>query len=368
MKFRAERTALADAVSTAQRAVGSRTGGGPVATSGIKVTLGQGSVEFMGTDRELTIRVAVPAAVDGAGEAVLPARLFSDIIARVDADTVTVDFEGDDVKISAGRFSTELRTLPTGDFPVVAAPSGAGVTVTGAAFADALRQVVPAASKDDARPILTGVLLAAHGGGLRMVATDSYRLAMRDLQGFGEVAADRRPLVNGKALAEVQRITGDSDLEVVLDERDVTFRIGAVTVTSRLIEGAFPDYKDLIPDNYPNRLVISREALAGAVSRVRLVAQARDQAPISLAMSADGVELSARAQDVGEAQESVDATFTGTELKVAFNPQYLLDGLEAAGTEEVAIETIEPLKPAVLRGVGSEAEGFVYLLMPVRIP
>lgn len=365
MKFRAERTALADAVSTAQRAVGSR-GGTTPAMGGIKVSLGHGSVEFVGTDRELTIRVGVAAAVDGTGEAVLPARLLSEIISRIDADTVTVDFVGDDVAISAGRFSTELRTLPAADFPQVPAPTGTGVKITGAAFADALRQVVPAASKEEARPILTGVLLAAHEGGLRMVATDSYRLAMRDLEGFGEVAADRRPLVNAKALAEVQRITGDSELEVVLDERDVTFRVGSVTVTSRLIEGAFPDYKDLIPADYPNRLVVSREALAGAVSRVRLVAQGRDAAPISLQMGADGVELSARAQDVGEAHESVDATFTGTELKVAFNPQYLLEGLEAAGTDEVAIETVEPLKPAVLRGVGTE--GFVYLLMPVRIP
>lgn len=365
MKFRAERTALADAVSTAQRAVGSR-GGATPAMGGIKVTLGHGSVEFVGTDRELTIRVAVAAAVDGTGEAVLPARLLSDIISRIDADTVTVDFVGDDVAISAGRFSTELRTLPAADFPQVPVPTATGVKITGAAFADALRQVVPAASKEEARPILTGVLLAAHEDGLRMVATDSYRLAMRDLDGLGEVAADRRPLVNAKALGEVQRITGDSDLEVVLDERDVTFRIGAVTVTSRLIEGAFPDYKDLIPSDYPNRLVVSREALAGAVSRVRLVAQGRDAAPISLQMGPDGVELSARAQDVGEAHESVDATFTGTELKVAFNPQYLLEGLDAAGTDEVALETIEPLKPAVLRGVGTE--GFVYLLMPVRIP
>ncbi len=365
MKFRAERAALADAVSTAQRAVASRPGAA-AAMSGIKVTLGTGSVEFTGTDRELIIRVVISAAVDGTGEAILPARLFADIISRIDADTVTVDFVGDDVAITAGRFSTELRTLPAGDFPQLPVPQGSGVKITGAAFADALRQVVPAASKDDARPILTGVLLTAHDGGLRMVATDSYRLAMRDLAGLGEVAADRRPLVNAKALNEVQRITGDSELEVVLEERDVTFRIGGVTVTTRLIDGVFPDYKDLIPDNYPNRLVVSREALAGAVNRVRLVTQGREQTPISVQMGPDGVELSARAQDVGEAREFVDGTFTGTELRVAFNPNYLLEGLEAAGGEEVVLETIEPLKPAVLRSETSE--GFVYLLMPVRIP
>jgi len=163
----------------------------------------------------------------------------------------------------------------------------------------------------------------------------------------------------------VQRIKTDGDLEVVLEEREVTFRLAGTSITSRLIDGQFPDYQKLIPDGYPNRLVASRDALGAAVGRVRLVGQGRDSAPITLRMSADGVECSAMAQDVGEATEFVDGTFNGDELKVAFNAQYLLDGLEALGTAEVAIETIEPLKPAVMRS--DAAEGFFYLLMPVRI-
>ena len=364
MKFRAERQALAEAVATAQRAVASRTGALPV-LSGLRVSLRQGSVELVGSDLELTIRVTAPAQGEGEGSVVLPARLFADILARLDADTVTVEFEDEDARIEAGRFATTLRTLSANDFPRLPEVPTSGVTVAAAALADALRQVVPAASKDDARPILTGVLLAAHEGGLRLVATDSYRLAMRDLPGVSMLEADQKVLVGAKGLAEVQRLLGDGDIEVFLAEREVTFRVGSADVTTRLIEGDFPNYQQLIPSGYPNQLAVGRDVLSAAVNRVRLVGQSRDTAPIRLHMNNDGLELSAIAQDVGEAHESVEAKFDGGELIVAFNAQFLLDGIEAAGSSELVLETVDPLKPAVLRN--PESTDFLYLLMPVRI-
>lgn len=364
MKFRAERQALAEAVATAQRAVASRTGALPV-LSGLRVSLGQGSVELVGSDLELTIRVTAPAQGEGEGSVVLPARLFADILARLDADTVTVEFEDEDARIEAGRFATTLRTLSANDFPRLPEVPTSGVTVGAAALADALRQVVPAASKDDARPILTGVLLAAHDDGLRLVATDSYRLAMRDLPGVSMLEADQKVLVGAKGLAEVQRLLGDGDIEVFLAEREVTFRVGNADVTTRLIEGDFPNYQQLIPTGYPNQLAVGRDVLSAAVHRVRLVGQSRDTAPIRLHMTTDGLELSAIAQDVGEAHESVEAKFDGDELIVAFNAQFLIDGIEAAGSSELVLETVDPLKPAVLRN--PESTDFLYLLMPVRI-
>jgi DNA polymerase-3 subunit beta len=364
VKFRAERQALAEAVATAQRAVASRTGALPV-LSGLRVSLGQGSVELVGSDLELTIRVTAPAQGEGEGSVVLPARLFADILARLDADTVTVEFEDEDARIEAGRFATTLRTLSASDFPRLPEVPTNGVTVAAAALADALRQVVPAASKDDARPILTGVLLAAHDGGLRLVATDSYRLAMRDLPGVSMLEADQKVLVGAKGLAEVQRLLGDGDIEVFLAEREVTFRVGSADVTTRLIEGDFPNYQQLIPSGYPNSLGVGRDILSAAVNRVRLVGQSRDTAPIRLHMNNDGLELSAIAQDVGEAHESVEAKFEGTELIVAFNAQFLLDGIEAAGSSDLVLDTVDPLKPAVLRN--PESSDFLYLLMPVRI-
>ncbi len=366
MKFRCERDTLAEAVATAYRAVASRTGALPV-LSGLLVRLEPGHVELIGSDLELTIRVKVPAEVDGVGSAVLVARLLQELMGRLAAGVVQVEIGEDQAKIEAGRFRSEIRTLAASDFPRLPEPQGEGVKVAGGPFAEGLRQVVPAASRDDARPILTGVLVAATADGVRLVATDSYRLAVRDLSGISLLGEGRSVLVGAKGLGELQRLLStDGEVEVFLGEREVTFRLESTELTARLVEGEFPNYQQLIPSGYPNRLTVQRDALADAVNRVRLVAgQNRDSSPIRLAMSADGLELSATAQDVGQSYEPVEAKYEGSELTVAFNSQFLLDGLDAAGSSEVVIETIDPLKPAVMRG--DEGPDFLYLLMPVRI-
>ncbi|MGI8796413.1 MAG: DNA polymerase III subunit beta [Acidimicrobiia bacterium] len=364
MKFRCERDTLADAVATAQRAVAARPGALPV-LSGLRLGLGADGVELVGSDLELTIRVQAPANVEGEGSAVVPARLLSDIVRKLEAGQVTVEFGDEDARIAGGRANFALRTLPASDFPRLPEVAGAGVRVEAGALAEALRQVVPAASRDDARPILTGVLLTASGEGLRLVATDSYRLAVRDLKGVTQFLEEgQKVLVAGRGLAEVQRLLGGGEIEVVLGDREVVFRVGKTEVTARLIEGDFPNYEQLIPSGYPNRLTVSRDVLHAAVERVRLVGQGRDTAPIRLAMTAEGLELSAVAQDVGEAHEAVEAKYEGTDLTVAFNSQFLLEGIDAAGAPEIVIESIDPLKPAVLRGDNAD---FLYLLMPVRI-
>jgi DNA polymerase-3 subunit beta len=345
--------------------VAARPGALPV-LSGLRVSTAEGGIELVGSDLELTIRVEAKANVEGEGSAVVPARLLSDIVRKLEPGTVTMEFGDDDARIEAGRASFALRTLPAADFPRLPEVSGTGVRVEAGALAEALRQVVPAASRDDARPILTGVLLTASGGGLRLVATDSYRLAVRDLQGVTQFLEEgQRVLVAGRGLAEVQRLLGEGEIEVVLAEREVVFRVGTTEVTARLIEGDFPNYEQLIPSGYPNRLTVSRDVIHAAVERVRLVGQGRDTAPIRLAMTAEGLELSAVAQDVGEAHESVEAKYEGSDLTVAFNSQFLLEGIEAAGATEVVVESIDPLKPAVLRA--TDNADYLYLLMPVRI-
>jgi DNA polymerase-3 subunit beta len=364
VKFRCERDTLADAITVAQRAVASRTGALPV-LSGLKVGSTDDGIELVGSDLELTIRVTAPADVDGTGSAVVPARPFSEIVHKLDAGPVNVEFKDDEALLESGRFRTSLRTLAAADFPRLTEPEGAGVKVEVGSLADAFRQVVPAASKDDARPILTGVLLTATPNGLRLVATDSYRLAVRDLQGVSMLAEGQKVLVAAKGLSEVQRLLSGKEIEVVLAEREVVFKVGASSVTTRLIEGDFPNYEQLIPSGYPNRCTVSREQLSAAINRVRVVGQGRDTATIRLAMGSDGLELSAVAQDVGEASEGVEAKFEGTDLTVAFNSQFLLEGIESIGSDEVVIESIEPLKPAVLKG--TDQPDYLYLLMPVRI-
>jgi len=280
---------------------------------------------------------------------------------------VSVDVGEDEARIKSGRSDFSLRVLAAEDFPRLPEVAGSGVRIGAATLAEALRQVIPAASRDDARPILTGVLLVAEGSGLRLVATDSYRLALRDLQGVSMLAEGQKVLVAAKGLGEVQRLLSNEtgEIEVVLGEREVVFRVGTTEVTTRLIEGEFPNYQQLIPSGYPNRLTVSREALQSAVNRVRLVGQSKDTAPIRLGMNAEGLELSAIAQDVGEAHESVEAKYEGSDLTVAFNSQFLLDGIDAAASDEVVIESIDPLKPAVMKA--TDSGDFLYLLMPVRI-
>jgi DNA polymerase-3 subunit beta len=363
VKFRCERDTLANAVATAQRTVASRSGALPVLQD-LRVTATADGLEFVGSDLEITNRVQVPAEVEETGVAVIP-KLLGEIVRRLEPGPVTVTVTGDEAHISAGRYSTSLRLKPAEDYPRLTPSDGEGVRVDAAVFASALRQVVRAASKDDLRPILTGVLLAAQGNGLRLVATDSYRLAVRDMRGVSMLEEGQRVLVASKGLSEVQRLAGDGEIEVVLRERDVVFRTGRAEVTARLIEGEFPNYEQLIPSGYPNRLTVSREALQAAVNRVRLVGQSKDTAPIRLAMTGEGLELSAIAQDVGEAHEAVEAKYEGTDLTVAFNSQFLLDGIDAAASDEVVIESIDPLKPAVMKA--TDSGDFLYLLMPVRI-
>jgi DNA polymerase III subunit beta len=209
------------------------------------------------------------------------------------------------------------------------------------------------------------VLLTAEEGGLRLVATDSYRLAVRDLAGLsGTLGGRSSVLVPSRALREVERLlSGADNITLRLGEREAAFEVGTTRITTRLIDGEFPNYRGLIPTSYPNRLVVGREPLLDAIRRVRLLA--RDATPVRLEMTADGLELRAVTQDVGQAHESLDAKYEGSELTVAFNPQYLAEGVDVTPGDEVVLETIDALKPAVLRS--TETQEFLYLLMPVRV-
>jgi len=379
LKFRCERDVLSEAIGSAGRAVASRSGALPI-LSGLLVRTTDDGLELAGSDLELTIRVSAAAECDGAGAAVLPARLFGDIVRALEPGAVSVDVGDEEARITSGRSDFKLRVLPAEDFPRLPEVAGSGVRMDSAALADALRQVIPAASRDDARPILTGVLLVAEGAGLRLVATDSYRLAVRDLPGettlaaalSGAAAEGRHVLVPAKALGELQRLLaaaggpeGGGQVELSFSDRDACFDTTRARVSTRLIEGQFPNYQQLIPSGYPNRLIVVREAFIEAVKRVRLIGRDRDNAPIRLAMGPGGLELTAVVHDVGQATEGLDAKYEGTETTVAFNPDFLLDGLAAITSEEVLVETLDTSKPAIVRS--AEDGDFLYLLMPVRV-
>ena len=364
MKFRCERDVLADALATAGRAATGRTGTLPV-LSGLRLELVGDTLTVTGTDLELTIQLEAQVGGERDGGVVLPARLSADIVRSLSPGKVELSVDGDDVSIAGGRSQFAVRPLSLDDYPRLSAPASSAVTLPSAEVGEALRQVVRAASTDEARPILTGVLLTAEAEGMRMVATDSYRLAVRDLPGASVLGTDQKVLVPGRALSELQRLVGNaSELTLRLGEREATFEVGSTRLTTRLIEGEFPNYRQLIPPSYPNKLTVARDALMEAIRRVKILA--RDATPIRLQMTADSLRLTAITQDVGNAVEELDAVLEGSELTVAFNPDYFAAGVEAVGSDEVTLETLDALKPAVLRGVGKP--DYLYLLMPVRVP
>jgi DNA polymerase-3 subunit beta len=364
VKFRCERDTLVEALASAGRAVANRGGALPV-LSGVRAELVGDRLKLTGSDLELTIEIEITVAGEQDGIAVLPAKISSDLVRSLGDPRVEVTVEGDEARITAGRFESSLRLLPADEFPRLAMPADDAVTLAAKDFAGALRQVVPAASADDARPILTGVLLAAEAGGLRLVATDSYRLAVRDLPGTSVLGEGQSVLVPSRALRELERLLGSADeVTLRLGEREAAFEVGGVRLTTRLIEGEFPNYRGLIPASHPNHLVVAREALVEAVKRVKLMARELNT-PVRLAMSAEGLELIAITQDVGQAHEQLDATYEGTELTVAFNPDYLLSGVEVTPGDEIHLATVDAQKPAVIRA--GEAQEFLYLLMPVRV-
>ncbi len=364
MKFRCERDVLADAVGSAGRAATNRTGTLPV-LAGVRLQVEGDRLTVTGTDLELTIRLTVEVGGERDGAAVVPARLVADIVKALPAGAVSVELDDEEMSISAGRSQFSVRPLSLEDYPAQSESTAEPVNLPAAVVGDALRQVVRAASTDDARAVLTGVLLASEEDGLRLVATDSYRLAVRDLPETTVMTSGRNVLIPGRALNELQRVIGDvEELSVRFGDREATFDVGSTRLSTRLIEGEFPNYRNLLPSSYPNLLTVSKADMLEAIRRVKILAQ--DSTPVRIALGGDTVQLTAITQDVGNAAEEIDASYDGSEMTVAFNPDYLAAGIDAIDSDDVTLATMDPMKPAVLRGVGND--DYLYLLMPVRVP
>ena len=376
MKFRCERDVLLEALTVAVRAAAGASSS-RAALTGAHLYLADETLVVTGSDLDLTLSVTAEVAGEADGAAVTPARLLTDVVRAVPAGSVKFSVTDDgEASIVAGQSEFSIRLIPEEDYPQLAFKDegsedsasvtfSPAVTFDGLEFRESLSQVVRSASSDDSRPILTGVLMAAEGEGrLRLVSTDSYRLSVRDLEGSSILGEHQRVLVPSRALGELHRLIADSDeVTLKLAEHYAQFVVGAVQLTTRLIPGDFPNYHGLIPADHPNCLTANREQLLEVVRRVRLLAQ--DSTPVRLVMSSENLEVIAITHDVGKANESMDAQYEGEDLTVAFNPGYLIDGIEAATGEEVTLQTADAVKPALLRSVGNES--FLYLLMPVRV-
>ncbi len=378
MKFRCERDSLVEVLATAGRAVGTRSSAQMV-LSGLHIETVGNQLSVIGTDLDLTVHVSTEAIGITDGVCVAPAKLLADIVRSLEPGAVTIEAEGEKLEIGAARSRFSLRTFPVADFPTLPEPPEPAIFLPADRLASALRQVVRAASGDDARPLLTGVLIAPEGNGVRFVATDSYRLALRDLEGSDAFQGTSQILVPARALAELQRLSalgttvkGESTADgtdgpgvgLSVGEHDVTFAAGDVKISTRLLDGTYPDYRQLIPAEYPNRLHVGKDSLLDALRRVRLLVR-DNTTPVRLSMRHGGVDLTVVSQEVGDASETVDADFEGEDLTIAFNPTYLIDGVEAVAGDEVLLETVDATKPATVRA--AEETDFRYLLMPVRV-
>jgi DNA polymerase-3 subunit beta len=341
------------------------------ALSGVQIAASTddgGTVELRATDMEVGLRVPLQARVERTGTVVLPARLLLDVIRTLPAGDVSLELRPteQDVEIVGGTARFHIRTLRGEDFPPLPEPGGDQVVAMPApAFVDTIARVSRSASRDETRPILTGILVSASADELRMVATDSYRLSVKETRLEAPLDAGFEANVPARALEELGRLVRDEVAEIRIGVRanQVVFEVGGVALSSRLIDGQFPNYRQLLPEGYEHELTVARDELLEVVRRISLMAQ--KNAPLRLSFSEGEVRVSAQTPDVGEASEPMPVPFAGEPFEIGFNPDFLTVGLESAGAEQVVLKLISPLRPGLLEA--ADGSGFLYLIMPIRL-
>jgi DNA polymerase III subunit beta len=339
------------------------------ALSGVMVAASDADSELRATDLEIGLRTPLPAEVLRPGQVVLPARLLLDVVRTLPGENTTLELrptEGDlELVSSAAVF--HLRTLRAEDFPQLpAAGEGARIVLPSTAFIETVARVARSASRDETRPVLTGILISASGRELRMVATDSYRLSVKRTELDVELEGSLEANVPARALGELTRIAQQSDvaeLAVSVGQNQVVFELDGTVLSSRLIDGQFPNYRQLIPDAVEHELRVSSDELLEVVRRISLMAQ--KNAPLRLAFEEGQLTVSAQTPDVGEASETLPVPFHGERFEIGFNPEFLRDGLESAGSEELLLKLISPIRPGLIES--PVAGDFVYLIMPIRL-
>jgi DNA polymerase-3 subunit beta len=368
MRFTIARGALLDALGVVTKALSSRTTL-PI-LSGLLVTTTDGAVVLQATDLEISIRDSVPAQIEEKGAAVLPGRLLNDVVRKMPDAAISVETTSfDRVTIScrsekAGVISFELRTLPADDFPrFPEVDPDLSIDIPVQQMGAMVRQVAKAVSRDEARPILTGILLIVDGEEMKMVATDSYRLAIRSSKNASAVAERIEAVVPGKALEEVPKISGSAEMVTMgVSSNQIVFTAGDTTYVTRRIEGTFPNYQTLVPADGTTTMTVDRAELLEAAQRVSLLAQ--HNAPIRMKIADNTLTLSAVTQDVGEASEDLMVETSGDPLEIAFNHVFLLDGINSSDDERLTFVASGPLKPGVFSA--SDEGSYTYLIMPVR--
>lgn len=367
MKLLCERDELFEAINAASRALSVR------GSNGVRLTLKENQLVSSGRGADLMIEVETTVSGMEDGSVVVPAGLLADLVKSMPEGAVEFTTDENSALLRAGRSELSLQLLADLDPPFIKSPSVDEVVVKDSELREALRSVIRASSKDDTRDVMyTGVLFSSTETGLRMVSTDGIRLALRDVQGIdvlGEESGEE-VIVPARALAELDRMTQSSkdrhdELSVRIGSREAVFEFGGYHLTTRLIDGKFRDYKQLLQPSYPRVLLVDKQRVVDGLRRLRRLAkEAREMTHLRLDVSSSSLEMSVRIPQVGQAKESLDATFSGDDFVVAFDPELFADGIDAVSTDIVRIEFTENNRPACISN--SDTRDFQYLVMPIR--
>jgi DNA polymerase III subunit beta len=353
---------LASALAVVSRGLSTR--GAVQVLNGILLRADEGKLALAATDMEISLRASIAGELSGDGAVVVPGRLLSDLCRLLPGESVTLAYEAGDgvLAVTSGSHSSRLNVYSAEDFPRLPPTDVHLHSIAAPALLGTIEKVARAASRDESRPVLTGILVRFEGSNLVMAATDSYRLAVKETE-LAEGGPELEAIIPARALQELGRLAAGADeVRLGVHENHVIFGTGDVWLTSRRIDGQFPDYKRLIPESFEAEVTTPREPLLQVVRRAGVLAQRN--APLRLAFGEGELAVSAQTQDVGEANETLPIDYAADPIEIGFNPDFLRDGLEAIGEETVELKLINPLRPGLLV---SPDESFWYLIMPIRL-
>jgi DNA polymerase III subunit beta len=366
MKVTCGRDELADKLQLVGRGVSTRTNVQILA--GIMLRAADGQLRLSATDMEISLRVALDAQVEDEGAVVVPGRLLVDIVRLLPAGEVMIAHRAEEgvAELTCGSASYKLHTYAAEDFPrLPEIDPETAFTVEKEAFVETIARVSRSASRDESRPVLTGILVRFEGDKLVMAATDSYRLSVKETTLEKGPGQELEAIVPARALSELLRIGQGGEpgtISVGVQENQIVFGVEDVWLTARRIDGQFPNYRQLIPETFEAEVPLPREELLEIVRRASLMAQRKS--PLRLRFENGELAVSAQTQDVGEVHESLPISYSGDPLEIGFNAEFLRDGLESVSDETARFKLISPLRPGLILG---ESDDFLYLIMPIRL-
>ena len=364
LRITCERDALVRQLSAVSRALSMRST--VQILSGILLDAAEDRLSLAATDMELSLQTSLEATVDEGGKVVIPGRLLVELARLLPDSEVSINHRPEDgvVEIACGSANYKLHTYGVEDFPRLPDPGGAALyTIDTGALVDTATKVSRSASRDESRPVLTGILVRFETGKIIMAATDAYRLSVKETPLEGE-APELEAIVPARALSELARIAKDGgQLQLGIHENQVVFTVDETVLTTRRIDGQFPNYSQLLPESFEHELVIPRDELLDAVRRVSVMSQRNS--PLRLRFAEGELTISAQTQDLGESRESMPVPFSGEPLEIGFNADFLREGIESVEDDELRLKLISPLRPAVIQAAGDD---YSYLVMPIRLP